>query len=90
VVTAVTPADALLAPLQAPTVRVVDPIEWAAQALPTDVLVVPGGRNGSAATARTVAALEGQGATVLAIADRAALSLATSAADSLGVVTSGS
>src|SRR4051812_26126943 len=44
------------------------------------------GRNGSSATARTVAALEGRGATILAIAERDALSLATSAAG-LGVVT---
>jgi hypothetical protein len=87
-VTATTPATELLAPLQTPTVEVLDPTEWAAQALATDVVIVPGGRNGSAATARTVAALEGQGATILAIADRNALSLATSAADSLGVVTS--
>jgi Kef-type K+ transport system membrane component KefB len=88
VVAATTPQADLLAPLQAPTIHVGDPTEWAAQAKATDVLIVPGGRNGSAATARTVAALEGQGATILAIADRSTLSLATSAADSLGVVTS--
>ena len=89
VIAAATPAAELLAPLQAPTVQMADPTEWAAEARPTDVLIVPGGRNGSATTARTVAALEGQGATILAIADRSALSLATSAADSLGVVPSG-
>ena len=77
----------LLTPLQAPIVEEVDPTEWAEQALATDVVIVPGGRNGSAATASTVAALERRGATILAIADRNALSLATTAADSLGVVT---
>jgi Kef-type K+ transport system membrane component KefB len=87
VVTAAAPDADLLAPLQTPVVEVVDPTQWAAQALPTDVVIVPGGRNGSAATASTVAALEGRGATILAIADRNALSLATSAAGSLGVVT---
>jgi hypothetical protein len=51
------------------------------------VVIVPGGRNGSATTARTVAALESRGAAILAIADRDALSVATNAADSLGVVT---
>ncbi|HEY0815511.1 MAG TPA: cation:proton antiporter [Pseudonocardia sp.] len=87
VITATAPPADLLTPLQTPIIEVVDPIEWAAQALPTDVVIVPGGRNGSAATARTVTALEARGATILAIADRNALSLATSAADNLGVVT---
>jgi hypothetical protein len=87
VVTATALPAELLTPLQTPVIEIVDPTEWAAQALPTDVVIVPGGRNGSAATARTVAALEGRGATILAVADRSALSLATSATDNLGVVT---
>jgi Kef-type K+ transport system membrane component KefB len=87
VVTAAPPAEDLLTALHSPTVEQADPEDWAASALATDIVIVPGGRNGSAATARTVAAMERCGASILAIADRSALSVATSAAGSLGVVT---
>jgi Kef-type K+ transport system membrane component KefB len=87
VVAAVDPHPDLLTPLQTPIVEKIDPLDWASSACPTDVVIVPGGRNGSATTARTVAALESRGAAILAIADRDALSVATNAADSLGVVT---
>jgi Kef-type K+ transport system membrane component KefB len=87
VVTAAPPAHDLLAPLQAPTIEHTDPTTWAANVLPTDVVIVPGGRNGSAATAQTVAAAEAQGATILVIADRNALAATPNAPSSLGVVT---
>src|SRR4051794_4809013 len=87
VVTAAPPAGDLLAPLQTPTLESIDPVEWAAEALATDIVIVPAGRNGSAATARVVAAVEGRGATIIAITDQSALSVATTDAGSLGIVT---
>jgi hypothetical protein len=67
VVAAVDPHPDLLTPLQTPIVEKIDPLDWASSACPTDVVIVPGGRNGSATTARTVAALESRGAAILGV-----------------------
>jgi nucleotide-binding universal stress UspA family protein len=56
-------------------------------ARPEDLVVVPGGRNGAAIVASAVAEAERAGSTVIAIADADALSVASTAADALGIVT---
>jgi Kef-type K+ transport system membrane component KefB len=64
-----------------------DPHDWLAeQGLPSDVYVVPGGRNGALATARFTKAASRLGASILVIADRASVSAADRAAEGLGIV----
>ena len=47
------------------------PVEWIEEhALPTDVIVVPGGRNGAMSTARTTKAAALKGCSVVMVADR--------------------
>ena len=53
----------------------------------SDLVVVPGGRNGALATGRIVRQAAALGATVLAAADRQSVTTAALAAEGLGVVT---
>ena len=82
-------AVGLLAPLgSVPVESSADVGSWLAGHLEAqDVVVVPGGRNGATATARAVAAAEAKDSTVVAVADGDALAIATTAAESLGIVT---
>jgi hypothetical protein len=81
-------ADRLTTVLGGAPVERAEPTSWPADnARPEDVVVIPGGRNGVAAASRAAARAEAKGATVVAVADRDALSIASTAAEGLGVVT---
>ena len=54
---------------------------------PTDVVVVPGGRNGALSTAKVTRQAALIGATVVVAADRESVTASALAAESLGVVT---
>jgi hypothetical protein len=80
-------ADRLLAMLGGAPVERAEPTSWPADhAGPADVVIIPGGQNGVAAASRAAARAEAKGATVVAVADRDALSIASTAAEGLGVV----
>ncbi|MEX0848051.1 MAG: cation:proton antiporter [Ilumatobacteraceae bacterium] len=70
-------------------VVVVPPIEWfAANGSATDLLVVPGGRNGALGTAKLIKSATGMGCSIAVVADRESVSASDRAAESLGLVTS--
>ena len=65
-----------------------NPVGWLERdGRPTDVVVVPGGRNGAMATARATRQAVGLGATVVAAADRESVTTSELAAEGLAVVT---
>jgi hypothetical protein len=65
-----------------------NPVGWLERdARATDVVVVPGGRNGAMATARATRQAVGAGATVVAAADRESVTTSELAAEGLAVVT---
>jgi Kef-type K+ transport system membrane component KefB len=89
VVAAEAPREDLVA-LFGRTARVVieNPVPWLSrEGRPTDAVVVPGGRNGAMATARTTRQAVGLGATVVAAADRESVTTSELAAEGLAVVT---
>ena len=54
---------------------------------PTDLVVVPGGRNGAIGTARTTKLATSTGCSILVAADRASVTATDRAAEALGLVT---
>jgi hypothetical protein len=65
------------------------PQEWLAEAAtPSDLLVMPGGRNGALGTARLTKAATALGCSMAIVADRASVSASDRAAEGLGLVTS--
>lgn len=80
-------SDQLRSVVGAVEVIVGSPSEWLAeQAAASDMIVVPGGRNGALPTARFVKQAAALGCTVVVAADRESVSAASRAADGLGLV----
>jgi hypothetical protein len=90
VVCAADPADSLVAIWQqADIVRAESTHDWfAAEGRASDVLVMPGGRNGALATARLSKVATGVGATLMVVADRASVSAPGGRAEGLGIMPS--
>jgi hypothetical protein len=81
-------AEAIREHLPRPTVIVAPSVEWIEQnAKPTDVIVVPGGRNGALTTARTTKQATMKGCSIMVAADRESVSASDRAAQGLGLVT---
>ena len=78
----------LLTPLGEVPVEDASGTDWAEhQARANDIVVVPGGRNGAAAGARTARHAIGRGSTVVVVADAESIGVVNEAAEGLGVVT---
>lgn len=89
VVAAAEPAAELAAIWRDANVTVASPTEWLpANGAPTDLLVVPGGRNGALGTAKLTKAATAMGCSIAVVADRESVSASDRAAESLGIVTS--
>jgi Kef-type K+ transport system membrane component KefB len=88
VVTAGTPAAQLTEIWQQATLAQVDHTGqwWATEGRATDLVVVPGGRNGALATARLVKAVTGGGATLAVVADRQSVASPRDRDDRTGMV----
>jgi hypothetical protein len=81
-------ADELLTLLSGVPIEITDGATWLQDsARPADIVVVPAGRNGAAAAELVAERAEAKGATVIAMADRDAVSVGAAAAGSLGIVT---
>lgn len=88
VVAADDPSDQLRAIFGDVEVIVRSPSEWFTEhGAASDLVVVPGGRNGALVTARFVKQVSALGSTVVVSADRESVSAASRAADGLGLVT---
>lgn len=89
VVAAAEPAAELVAVWRDAEVTVTSPIEWlTTNGATTDLLVVPGGRNGALGTAKLTKASTSVGCTLAVVADRESVSASDRAAEGLGLVTS--
>ena len=89
VVAAEEPAEQLRTLWRDAEVVVRSPQEWLAEAAtPSDLLVMPGGRNGALGTARLTKAATALGCSMAIVADRASVSASDRAAEGLGLVTS--
>lgn len=84
------PAAVLVDILSAPTPpHIVRDTDWVPEHVAvTDLVVMPGGRNGALSTARTTKLVAARGATILVATDREAVATADLAAERLGVIPS--
>jgi len=89
VVAAVEPSAELAGIWRDATVIVASPTEWLpANGASTDLLVMPGGRNGALGTAKLTKAATAMGCSIAVVADRESVSASGRAAEGLGIVTS--
>ena len=88
VVAATEPVELITSVLGDTPCTVEPPQQWLErEGRPDDVIVVPGGRNGALATARTTKLATTKGCSILVVADRDSVSASDRAAEGLGLVT---
>ncbi len=88
VVAAATPDDELAGIWQQATVVAIEHTSqwWEANGRPTDLVVVPGGRNGALSTARLAKAVSASGASLAVVADRTSVASSSSRDDQTGLL----